>query len=48
MPWLAAHNLEIDWENREVRITRCSPLCGKSVQIQKKGKKEVRKDEKKW
>jgi len=31
MPWLAAYNPKIDWEKREVRMTRCPPLCGKSV-----------------
>jgi len=45
MPWLAAHNPEIDWEKGEVRMTRCPPLCGKMVKI--KGKKEIREDEKK-
>jgi len=45
MPWLAAHNSEIDWEKGEVRMTRCPPLCGKIVRI--KGKKEMREDEKK-
>jgi len=29
MPWLAAHNPEINWETGEVRMTRCPPLCGK-------------------
>ena len=29
MPWLAAHNPEIDWEKGEVKMTRCPPLCGK-------------------
>jgi len=45
MPWLVAHNPEIDWEKGEVRMTRCLPLCGKTVKI--KRKKEIRKDEKK-
>ena len=44
MPWLAVHNPEIDWEKGEIRMTRCSPLCGKVVRI--KGKKEIREDEK--
>ena len=44
MPWLAAHNPEIDWEKGEVRMTRCPLLCGKAVKI--KGKKEMWKDEK--
>jgi len=30
MPWLAAHNPEINWEIGEVRITKCPPLCGKN------------------
>jgi len=45
MPWLAAHNPEIDWEKEEVWMIRCPPLCGKTVRI--KGKKETREDEKK-
>jgi len=28
IPWLAAHNLEINWETGEVKMTRCPPLCG--------------------
>jgi len=47
MPWLVAHNPEIDWEKGKVRITRCPLLCGKLIQIQKKGRKEGREDEKK-
>ena len=45
IPWLAAHNPEIDWEKGEVRITRCSSLYERIVRI--KGKKEIREDEKK-
>jgi len=26
MPWLAAHNPEIDWEKGEVKMTRCPPI----------------------
>jgi len=44
MPWLAAHNPEIDWEKGEVKMTRCPPLCGKKKQEEKK--KEVKKLEK--
>jgi len=29
MPWLACHNLEIDWRTGEVKITRCPEECGK-------------------
>ena len=25
MPWLVAHNLEINWETEEVIMTRCPP-----------------------
>ena len=38
MPWLVAHNLEINQETGEVKITRCLPLCGR-VKIKKKKKK---------
>ena len=41
MLWLAAHNPEIDWEKREVKMTRCPPICGKKKQ--EEGKKEVKK-----
>jgi len=44
MPWLAAHNPEIDWEKEEVRMTHCSPICGKKKQEGEK--KEVKKAEK--
>jgi len=45
MPWLVAHNPEIDWEKEEVKMTRYPPLCGKVMRI--KGKKEIRKNKKK-
>jgi len=44
MPWLAAHNPEIDWEKGEVKITRCPPICGKKKQEEKE--KEIKKVEK--
>ena len=44
MPWLAAHNPEIDWEKGEVKMTCCPPICRKRKQ--KEGKKEVKKVEK--
>ena len=44
MPWLAAHNPEIDWEKGEVKMTRCPPICGKKKQEEEK--KEVKKVEK--
>jgi len=28
IPWLAAHNPEINWETGKVKMTRCLPLCG--------------------
>jgi len=41
MPWLAAHNLEINWETGEVKMTRYPSLCG-GVKIKEK-KKEGRR-----
>jgi len=29
MPWLAAHNPEIDWKKGEVKMMRCPPWCSK-------------------
>ena len=41
MPWLAAHNPEIDWEKGEVKLTRCLPWCGKNnEENRKKGRTE--------
>jgi len=46
MPWLAAHNPEIDWEKEEVKITHCPPIYGRRKQEEKKKKvKKVEKDE---
>jgi len=42
IPWLAAHNPEINWEIGEVKMTRCPPLCG-GVRIKEKEKKRKRK-----
>ena len=36
MLWLAVHNLEINWETREVKMTRCPPLCGGRSQKKEK------------
>ena len=44
MPWLAAHNPEIDWEKGEVKMTHCPPICGRRKQEVKE--KKVRKTEK--
>ena len=44
MPWLAAHNLEIDWEKEEVKMTCCLPIYGRKKQ--KRKKKKVKKMEK--
>ena len=42
MPWLAAHNPEINWKTGEVKITRCLPLCGR-VRIKEEERKKKRK-----
>jgi len=44
MPWLAAHNPEIDWEKEEVKMTRCPLIYGREKQ--KEGRKETRRMEK--
>ena len=43
MPWLVAHNPEIDWEKEEVETMRCPPIYGKRKQKEKR--KEVKKVE---
>jgi len=45
IPWLVAHNPEINWKTREVKMTRCPPLCGgaklKEEERKKRGKRVV-------
>jgi len=46
IPWLAAHNLEIDWEKGEVEMMCCLSICGKRKQEEKRKKvKKVERDE---
>jgi len=46
MPWLAAHNPEINWKTGEVIIMRCPPLCGKNKEKKEKWELEKRRKEK--
>jgi len=46
MPWLAHHNLEIDWRIGEVKMTRCPEECGKQWRpVQGKSDWEKQKEE---
>ena len=47
MPWLAAHNPEINWETREVKMTRCPPLCGGKSQKKERIKRVATEEEEK-
>jgi len=47
MPWLVAHNPEINWETGEVKMTRCLPLCGRRSQKKKKIKRVATEEEEK-
>jgi len=52
MPWLQAHNPEINWKIGEVKITRCPLLCGRNTKLErgqkaKKGKRVVILEEEK-
>jgi len=45
MPWLAAHNPEINWEMGKVKMSRCPPWCSKQMTVkQRETKVEDRKD----
>jgi len=44
---LAAHNPEINWETREVKMTRCSPLYGGRSQKKEKVKRIATEEEEK-
>jgi len=43
MPWLAHHNLEIDWRMGEVQMIRCSEECGKKWRTGRQMKPEWQK-----
>jgi len=47
IPWLAAHNPEINWETGEVKMTRCLPLCDGRSQKKKKVKRIATEEEEK-
>jgi len=51
MPWLAAHNPEINWETGEIKMIRCLPLCGgvrmKEEERKKRGKRVATLEEEK-
>jgi len=47
MPWLAAHNPEINWETGEVKMTRCPPLYGGKGQKKEKVKRIATEEEEK-
>ena len=44
MLWLQAHNLEINWKTREIKMMRCLPLCGRTIlkRKERKSKREKR------
>jgi len=42
MPWLTAHNPEINWETGEVKMMRYLPLCSRT-KVKKEKKKKKRK-----
>ena len=42
MPWLVAHNPEINWKTGEVKMTRCPPLCG-GIKVRKEKRKKAKR-----
>jgi len=43
MPWLQAHNLEINWETGEVKMTRCPLLYGRNTKLKEESKVKKKK-----
>ena len=41
MPWLQAHNPEINWKTEEVKMTRCPPLYKRNTKL--KEEKKIKK-----
>jgi len=46
MPWLVAHNLEINWETGEVKMIRYPSICRKYIEKKDIAKKEIVKRKK--
>ena len=46
MPWLQAHNSEINQKTREVQIMRYLPLCGRNKEKEDKREKEYQRKRK--
>jgi len=44
MPWLAAHNPEIDWKKGEVKMMCCPPICGRKQEVKEKKVRKTEKD----
>jgi len=36
IPWLQVYNPEINWEIKEIKITRCPPIYGRKIVVKKK------------
>ena len=52
MPWLQAHNPEINWKMGKVKMIRCPLLCGRNTKLKeekriKKGKRVATLEEEK-
>jgi len=43
IPWLQAHNLEINWETGEVKMMRCPLLYGRNMKLKEESKVKKRK-----
>ena len=44
MPWLQAHNPEINWETGEVKMTRCPPLYRRNTRLkEERARKRVKR-----
>ena len=46
MPWLAAHNLEINWETREVKIMRYPHIGTERVRRKRESKERQQRKKK--
>ena len=45
MLWLQVYNPEINWEMKEVKITRCPPIYGRKIVVKKYREKEKSREE---
>jgi len=48
MPWLAAHNPEINWKTGEIKMLRCPPWCKRKMTVKQRETREENRKNLRW